>query len=639
LQIKYILYLFFLLSFSCLLLAEAPAVQAEERITDFSSRVEVLSSGILSVTETITVTAEGNQIRHGIFRDFPTHYTDQNGLKRQVGFSVVSVKCDDRQEPYHTERITGGIRVYIGSPDYTVPEGTHSYTLQYTTSRQIGFFPDHDELYWNVTGNFWIFPIEHTRVTIIIPEPGIIENFDLFTGRSGMKEKNGRLVARTDNSITLETTAYLRPGYGFTVVVGWQKGIITPVTGLQKWIWFCQNNLTLIGGSLGLLLLLLYYTIRWVQIGRDPEAGTIIPLYTPPKDISPAAGRYIMRMGFDQQTFAAVLINMAVKGVIRIEQGDDKSSEYTLHLLHTGVEKLTRAELAVRKKLFKNNKSIVLEQKNRVSIQAAISVLKKWLRTDLVNIYFKQNRRSLIPGIIITLAIIAAVVLGADAIQDAAFITLWLTVWTAAVVVLFLQALKKWQIKQLAGSRLKAVLAALGSTMFFLVFMGGWCMGAFFFITSVSLPGMVILVTALLINAIFAYLLKAPTLSGRKIMDQLEGLRLYLSVAEKERLNLINPPEKTPELFEKMLPWALALDVEQEWCEQFAEIFEQVDGNQAQYRPLWYTSTTAFSSQSFSSAMGSSLTSTLSSASTSPGSSSGFSSGGSSGGGGGGGGW
>jgi uncharacterized membrane protein len=142
---------------------------------------------------------------------------------------------------------------------------------------------------------------------------------------------------------------------------------------------------------------------------------------------------------------------------------------------------------------------------------------------------------------------------------------------------------------------------------------------------------------AALLNLIFYNLLKAPTLLGRKVLDKIEGFKIYLSTAEKERLNYIVPADETPEVFEKYLPYALALDVEQEWAEKFSSILDKavIEKN---YSPSWYSGNnwSAFGSGSFVSSFSSSFSSAVSSSSTAPGSSSG--SGGSSGGGGGGGG-
>ena len=150
----------------------------------------------------------------------------------------------------------------------------------------------------------------------------------------------------------------------------------------------------------------------------------------------------------------------------------------------------------------------------------------------------------------------------------------------------------------------------------------------------------VVLGLILLAHIVFAWLLRAPTIRGRQLMDKLEGFRSYLQIAEKDELNLRNPPEKTPELFERYLPFALALGVEQKWAEKFAAVFARLDGRQgARYQPAWYHGDFhARDIGKFTSGVGASLTSAISSASTPPGSSSGGGGGGSSGGGGGGGG-
>jgi len=153
----------------------------------------------------------------------------------------------------------------------------------------------------------------------------------------------------------------------------------------------------------------------------------------------------------------------------------------------------------------------------------------------------------------------------------------------------------------------------------------------FFFAPLVAM----VFVMVVCLSMLFYFLLRAYTVSGRRLMDQIEGFRMYLTAAEQERLELLHPPERTPELFEKYLPFALALDVENEWCEQFAEVLDK-----AGYAPDWYqgSSWRSLGSGGLSDSLGSSLSASLSASSSPPGSSSGSGGGGSSGGGGGGGG-
>jgi len=142
-------------------------------------------------------------------------------------------------------------------------------------------------------------------------------------------------------------------------------------------------------------------------------------------------------------------------------------------------------------------------------------------------------------------------------------------------------------------------------------------------------------------NILFFFLLKRPTLAGRSLMDEIEGFRMYLGVAEEKRLNLLNPPERTPELFERFLPYALALDVENEWSERFTAVLAAADVQRAGgYRPRWYRGRAwrPGHAQNFAGTLGTSLGGAVASSVTPPGSSSGSGGGGSSGGGGGGGG-
>lgn len=88
-----------------------PAALAEEVITRYHSAIDVAASGEMAVTETIEVNAEGNRIRHGIFRDFPLTFLDRDGETAHVDFTPLGVTRDGRDEPYRTEAIDDGIRI------------------------------------------------------------------------------------------------------------------------------------------------------------------------------------------------------------------------------------------------------------------------------------------------------------------------------------------------------------------------------------------------------------------------------------------------------------------------------------------------------------------------------------------------
>ena len=141
-----------------------------ERIERFISDVQVQRNGDLQVTETIAIRAEGNQVKRGILRDFPTVYHRADGSRVEVRFDVESVMRDGQIEGYSTEKMANGVRVRIGRADRTVNPGVHQYVIRYRTTRQIGFFKDYDELYWNATGTGWTFPIDVAEARINLPE-------------------------------------------------------------------------------------------------------------------------------------------------------------------------------------------------------------------------------------------------------------------------------------------------------------------------------------------------------------------------------------------------------------------------------------------------------------------------------------
>jgi len=234
-----------------------------------------------------------------------------------------------------------------------------------------------------------------------------------------------------------------------------------------------------------------------------------------------------------------------------------------------------------------------------------------------------------------------AMVFTAREISGAIFMLIWLSIWTAACLALVVAAIKAWQGALSSGSSTGVFKksGAVGITLFTLPFLGAECFGMWAFSTMTSPFAVMALLVVIFINFIFYHLIKAPTLYGQKIMDQIEGFKLYLSVAEKEGLNMRNPPEKNPELFEKYLPFALALDVENAWSEQFAKVLAQAQ-TQHGYTPAWYSGRRwhTHGATGLASSLGSAFSSTISSSSSPPGSSSGSGGGGSSGGGGGGGG-
>jgi uncharacterized membrane protein YgcG len=615
-----------------------------ERIIHFDSDITVAKNGSLTVAETIQVHATGDIIKHGIYRDFPTDYTDAQGMDTHVDFDVVSVTMDGHSEPYDTDSIDNGVRVKIGDKDTYVDTGNHTYVLTYRTTRQIGFFDKFDELYWNVTGNGWVMPIDKASATVHLPAGARISKLVSFTGPQGSKENNATATQPSDDTAHFETTTILDEKEGLTIAVPFSKGAVAPPTDAEKRAERFRANLGTYIAILGVLVLTGYFFFTWWLYGRDPKRGTIIPLFTAPAGLSPEAVRYIHKMAYDRKAFAAALINMAVKGFLKISED---GGTYTLTRTGSAVGDagLSPSEIAMADALFTSpTDSIELKQINHDAVARSITALKNSLKRECESHYFVTNRRWFLGG----LAILLLTSLGASIMSrnpgGAIGMTFWLSGWSVAVAFLLHQAYDSWAtVFAGPGSRISNFFSALVVTVLAVPFTGGLIFGLFIFNQAVSTPTAIALIAGGVLAYVFYHLLKAPTASGAQVLDQIDGFKLFLDTAEKDRLEMLHPPSITPEVFEKFLPYAIALDCENQWSKKFeADAAAAGVGNDQGYgyTPLWYSGSNfaSLGTAGLASSIGSALGASVASASTAPGSSSGSGGGGFSGGGGGGGG-
>jgi uncharacterized membrane protein YgcG len=628
------------------LLAAAPAAAQTERIRSFDSRITVNPDGSMQVVETIAVESAGVDIVHGIYRDFPTRYSDRAGNRYSVLFDVVSVRRDGNSEPYHTEDLSNGVRVYFGSSSYDLPPGNHTYQFAYRTNRQLGFFRDHDELYWNVTGNAWKFPIDMATATVLLP-PNVRSQVTDLSGYSGYQGDKGQAYkARDEEGNPTFRAGNLAPQQGLTIAVSWPKGLIAEPTAEQKRAWFIADNKSTFVGIAGVIVVFLYYLMIWGMVGKDPAHGTIVPLYEPPDNMSPGAMRFLERMGGDEKGFTAAIMGLAAKGYLTIEQ--DESKTYKLVRRKNATDKdssLSGDEKSLARTLFEDGSPLVLENKNHEVLLRARKGLETNLHASIETTSFRTNGRYLWPGIVLSLltTVIMVSLSGGSRLPVALFMSVWLTGWSFGVYALVSSVIRAWK-----SVRTEGVLGAGQAgflTLFTLPFVAGECLGLGMLIWACGVATAGLIAGAIGVNVLFHHLLKAPTLAGRALMDRVEGFKMFLTAVESDRLQTIARPDKTPQLFERFLPYAFALGVEHAWAQQFSQVLAQAataggSGGGVSYSPSWYSGAAlaSFSATDFTSSFSSSFSSAISSSSTAPGSSSGGGGGGSSGGGGGGGG-
>jgi hypothetical protein len=618
---------------------------AEENILRFHSDITVNTDASMDVTEAITVTSEGNRIRHGIFRDFPTHYTDKHGIQQSVEFDVQSVALDGHPEPYAIESISNGKRVRIGSKDIYVQSGTHNYIIKYQTARQLGFFDKFDELYWNVTGNGWDFEIQDASVNVHLPAGAVIQQSAVYTGTFGSSGKDAKSSSSSSNMYSARTTRVLHSSEGLTIAVAWQKGIVMPPSQSQQQIWWLRDNAGFFGLGLTLLGVAGYFFSAWWRVGRDPPKGAIIPLFHPPEGLGPAGVRYVWKQAFDNTAVAAAFVGLGVKKCLKIT---NKQGEYTIEKLSKQGVSLVVSEASLHNLI--PNIPFELDQSNQPKIAALVNNLQNSLENAYNGTLFHKNYGWFAIGIILS---IIGLAISAYLIPDGLGLTGLFIGGFSSVFWLVIVTTGGMAIRGIFGANgLFSKLKSIVSLIFIVPFVGAGIGVPVAFLSSekispilLAFGGATIAIGAL--NLLFYYLMPAPTVAGRQVLDQIEGFRLYLATAEEKRLDALNPPEKTPELFERYLPYAMALDCENAWNKKFASVLAAAAAAGA--ASAWYGSNGYYGGGhgAMGSSLGESLASTISSSATAPGSSSGsgggFSGGGGSsgggGGGGGGGGW
>jgi len=632
------------------LAATAGAVQADERILSFVSSVTVERDDRLIVTETIRVRAEGQQIKRGIFRDIPLTYEDPAGRTLQAGFELLSVQQDGEPAPHFYNRSNRGVRIYIGEEDVFLPPGVYTYTIRYETTRHIRFFPDHEEVYWNATGNEWAFPIDRATARIVLPDGVSATQWTAFTGRYGSTGRNYEVRSDDEkNEIVFTTTAALEPFEGLTVAVEVPAGSFEYPSFSRQATYFLSDQRVPLLGGLGLILVVLYYGAAWLLVGRDPQKGVVYPRFEIPDNLSPALVNYIDRRGFSDggwQALAAACLSLAVKGRLRLE---DKDGDLTLtpDAKRTGRNAaawLPKGEAAIGRFLAKRGSPLPINKDTGVSVKTLGTKFRKAIEAENRGVFFKTNRRYLIPGIALSLlTIISLIAFGRLPPDQEGMIVVFLffTIFFTVFAVNFGRAI--WRLRSIAlRTSLICVVFAIGMGFAWATTMG---------ITGGTeafpvLPALAIVLLGT--NLLFFFLIGAPTTLGRKALDEIEGLRLYLTVAEKDRMNMADAPDMSVSHFEDLLPYAVALGVEKPWSEAFETWLSTAAASTASsvYQPGWYIGD-RFDGRHISDSIGQTFGAMAGSFSSSlpapKSSSSGFSSGGGfsggGGGGGGGGGW
>ena len=565
-------------------------VQAE-KIDSFNQEMIISPDGSLLVEETI-VYDFGSLNKHGIYRDIPYIYNNK-GFSYKIKIDNKEV-FDENNSPYNfsISRANGDIRIKIGNSSGTIT-GVHTYIIKYRVKKAISFFDNFDEVYWNVTGNNWPVAIKSLKSTLVLP--GSVSQNKLgascYVGEIGSKNNCDNTEYNKDKygkvkSVTFKNKSlYIHEG--LTVALSFPLGLIDRPSKFRAILNFILDNYIL--GLPFIVFLILYYI--WNEKGKDPLGKkTIIARYSPPSDLSPMSLGTLIDERVDNKDFSSNIISLAVKGYLRIVKVDFekifKKDEYALIGLQ-GTKKLSKNERTTLEKLFsfagksstknleKLKKTEHIEDKKNVLF---LSDLKNKFYEDLDEIKNDVHKELTEKGYFAT---------NPNTIRG-----VYVTIGTLGLF-----------------------------ASFFLIDFFGLLYGISSFLSFVLV-------------LFFSRFMPKKTKKGVETMNHALGLKLYLEVAEKDRFDFHYAPEKNPKLFEKLLPYAIALGVEKKWAKQFENYLSD-------YNPSWYgtTAVDSFSFHDFSgnlSAFNSSANSFSSSKPSSAGSGgSGFSGGGFGGGGGG----
>lgn len=597
----------------CIFSSSNVYAEGKERVLNFHSDIEVDSTGRVLVTETIKINVTGESIGRGIVRTIPIFRKDIHNNKKRIDISILSIQRDGKQEDYTTKKEGDDFAIYIGNPNYYLPHAVYEYTIQYESYGHVGFFDNYDEIYWNVTGNDWAFPIDKASATIHLPQGAKFIDNACYTGSAGSTATDCNYTTKGDSIVNFKCTTSLAKNEGFTVATSFTPNIVKrpPPPSKASIFWNIYNNIIVSISSI--VILMGYFGVIYKRFNSKSKKPVVVPTFNPPDNRSAGSIRYLHKKTVDPKTLTASILSMAVKNTISIK---DEDSEYIITKKDSS-ENLDEEEKNTYNILFKDDKTSVNLKKSYSPVWSNIySRLKLTLeKKDNIKEYYPSKTKYLLGGLLLSIILIAIWFLSAISLEKidlSATMSICMSVFMTVAICFWI-----WKSKKLISLFLFVILL---STIFF----------QYSLITTgniMYLYSFLLIYGLILINILFSIFFNISTDKGLELTAKIEGFEMYLKTAEESRLNFLTPPDQTPQQFEKMLPYAVALDLEIEWAKKFTKILEQYN-----YQPTWCEGRPIVSYTDFTRSLSRSLTSTVSSTTTYPVSSSSGSGGRSSGG-------
>ncbi len=590
-----------------------------EVINNFSSTVTVRKNGSMHVMEIITFSSEGDQIKRGLYRDFPLGYSGPAAYSGQVPFTIVSVTLDGKQlSSVSTEKHGNMLRILMRN-DELLSHGQHIFALEYDTSLHLRFYEGHGELNWNVTGQ-WGFEILAFSCRIILPEGVPAQQIAAWMGMAGSRSSEGITISKPASNqalfVSSEAAAALIPGEEFTVAVSFPPGVVAdptaPLVAEQKaseaayeemriqdearmaalaqeakdkgFLFELMFHYPYLPSQIGLMcLVFLYFFLTWRRVGKDPAKGSVIARFYPPEAqymgkgagklsgyMSPMAVEYLHRnLHSSGLGLAAIFISLAGKRLCTISKADGGIYAVQAQSFPPGgVKDFSPEEEVVYNRLVQatTNEALLLSPKQEdlrdIFTSAASNLRSNYGRA------WSQNSLVVMLGWFVVLPLALSI---SFASRDASsFFTeypdlpSWLMLFIACELFCALAALPQIMLR-LTGSWF----ACAAGVIFPLSLVAVAYSEDFF-----DAPDWILPTIMLILAYVFSLIMKAPSRPCRQALDEIEGLALYMRTAEKDRLEIFNKedncPQDTPEVFKRLLPYALVLGLEKTWCNRFA---------------------------------------------------------------------
>lgn len=528
--------LFFLLCFF-VLCSVSSASFAAETIKDFHADIQAQTDGSVLVIERITVHSDGLQIKRGISRSLPK--------TKGVKYSVLSVKRDGKKEPYSVSNCSKRFfTINIGNENYLPHNGVYKYEIKYTASNAILGFKDHDEIYWNVTGNDWNFPIERASAFVSPPAGASILRYAGYFG-----EKKDRINSFYDPEQKIFSTPRpLKKGEGLTVSVGFEKGFVDLTH---------EPSVTERYAVYAAMLLFSYLALTWFWFGRDPKEDVIVPRFRGPSDLTPALAGWIYSYGHNKENcLAAALLQGGLSGFLQIKYNDGLLKVTKARKAQTGEEKTFERYMTF---------PLVVVDKYSAKLERFMMDFSDFLEQKAGEKYFTSNTTFVFLGAILTLALTT----GLCFFAERPFLSVILGFYLIAFIPLGKRCLK--------GLVTKRIPYVSFGTLILLAF-------NFFASTYEEIfeyPDVKIAILFYFLSIIalifYSYAIIRPTYEGMRIIAHLDGIKMFL-----DAVGPTLPKDIDFDKMEALLPYAFLLGLEKEWEAKM----KRMTGNT--YQPAWF---------------------------------------------------